>query len=373
MRIALVHDYLNQYGGAERVLEELHALFPTAPIYTSIYDPRAMPAIYREMEIRPSFMQRLPGVTRHHQPYLPLYPLAFEAFDLGEFDVVLSNSSAFCKGVITAPHTLQVCYCLTPMRWVWEYRGYVEREQLGRVARVALPPLISALRLWDVTSSQRVDEFVAISRTVQARIKKYYRRDSAVIYPPVRTSLFPEQDAPGSYYLVVSRLIPYKRIDLAIDAFKRLGLPLKVVGDGRDRAALAARAGRNVEFLGRVGEEELKQLYLGCRGFLFPGEEDFGIAPVEAQAAGRPVVAYAAGGALDTVVDGETGTLFYEQTPEALAAAVRRLESLSLDPRRIRANARRFDASIFRGSLLQFLQDAYARHCERDFRSAAAR
>jgi glycosyltransferase involved in cell wall biosynthesis len=350
------------------VLEELHALFPDAPIFTSIYDPSAMPAAYRDMRIRTSFMQRLPGVARHHQPYLPLYPLAFESFDFSAYDVVLSTSSAFCKGVVTGPHTLQVCYCLTPMRWVWDYCAYVEREQLGRMARVGLPPIISGLRIWDVTSSHRVDEFVAISRTVQARIRKYYRRDSVVIYPPVRTTLFPDTCPPGDYYLVVSRLIPYKRIDLAVDAFNRLGLRLKIVGDGRDRAALQARAGRNVEFLGRVGEEELRQLYLGCRGFLVPGEEDFGIAPVEAQAAGRPVVAYGAGGALDTVIVDETGTLFFQQTADALADAVRRLESLAPDPSRIRANARRFDSAVFRAKLQDFILECYERHRQRDFR-----
>ncbi len=373
MKVALVHDYLNQYGGAERVLEELHQLFPQAPIFTSIYDRDAMPAAFRGMDIRTSFMQRLPGILKHHQPYLALYPLAFESFELDEFDVVLSNSSAFCKGVKTGPHTLHICYCLTPMRWVWDYRGYVERERLGRLPRLGLPPIISSLRAWDVTVSNTVDHFIAISRTVAARIRKYYRRESIVIYPPVRTDVFSHTCPPGDYYLVVSRLIPYKRIDLAVDAFNRLGLPLKIVGDGRDRAALQSRAARNVEFLGKVSDAELEQLYLGCRGFLFPGEEDFGIAPVEAQAAGRPVVAYAAGGALDTVLDGETGVLFWEQTPEALAAAVRRLECLALDSERIRAHARRFDRSVFRQQLADFVRSAWAEHQRQDFRPARPR
>lgn len=366
MRVALVHDYLNQYGGAERVLEEMHALYPEAPIYTSIYDRARMPPEYRRMDIRTSFMQRLPGVMRHHQSYLGLYPLAFESFDLDGCDVVLSNSSAFCKGVLTGPTTLHVCYCLTPMRWVWDYRSYVERERLGRLPRWGLPPVISALRVWDVASSQRVDEFVGISRAVAARIRKYYRREAAVIYPPVRTELFDKRETPGNYYLVVSRLIPYKRIDLAVEAFSRLGIPLKIVGDGRGRAALESRAGPNVQFVGKVAEQELAQLYLGCRAFVFPGEEDFGIAPVEAQAAGRPVIAFAAGGALDTVVDGETGVLFAEQTTNALADAVRRLESLPLQPDRIRANARRFDRLVFRETLQAFVREAYARHREQD-------
>ena len=374
MRIALVHDYLNQYGGAERVLEELHELYPSAPIFTSMFDPKAMPAVYRQMDIRTSFMQRLPGVMRHHQPYLPLYPLAFESFDFGDFDVVLSNSSAFCKGVVTDPRTLHVCYCLTPMRWVWDYRGYVQRENLGRLPRLGLPPLISNLRTWDVASANRVDEFIAISRTVAARIRKYYRRESVVIYPPVRTALFEAtaqvgtRNPTGDYYLVVSRLIPYKRIDLAVEAFNRLGLPLKIVGDGRDRAALQARAKSNVQFLGRVEEDALRDLYLGCRGFIFPGEEDFGISPVEAQAAGRPVVAYAAGGALDTLVDGVSGVFFDEPTAESLAAAVRRLEGLSLDPAAARASAKRFDSAVFRAELDAFVRGAFQQHQERQIR-----
>jgi glycosyltransferase involved in cell wall biosynthesis len=365
MKIALVHDYLNQYGGAERVLEELHDLYPDAPIYTSMYAPDIMPASYRKMDVRTSFMQRLPGVTRHHQQYLPFYPLAFESFSLDQYDVVLSNSSAFCKGIVTGPQTLHICYCLTPMRWVWDYRGYVERESLGKLARLGLPPVISALRAWDVATSNGVDEFIAISRTVAARIRKYYRRDSVVIYPPVRTELFESVGPPGDYYLVVSRLIPYKRIDLAVDAFNTLGLPLKIVGDGRDRAALQARARPNVQFLGRVAEDELGELFRGCRAFLFPGEEDFGIAPVEAQAAGRPVVAFAGGGALDTVVDGVSGVLFSERSAESLAAAVRRLEGLTLDPLAIQANAQRFDRSVFRAELDRCVRDAYARHCAR--------
>jgi glycosyltransferase involved in cell wall biosynthesis len=362
MKIALVHDYLNQYGGAERVLEELHELYPEAPIYTSMYSPSAMPDSYRKMDVRTSFMQRLPGVTSHHQQYLPLYPLAFESFSLDDYDVVLSNSSAFCKGVVTGPQTLHICYCLTPMRWVWDYRGYVERENLGRLSRLGLPPLISTLRTWDITTVNGVDEFIAISRSVAARIRKYYRRDSVVIYPPVRTELFAGGGQPGDYYLVVSRLIPYKRIDLAVDAFNQLGLPLKVVGDGRDRAALQARARPNVQFLGRVPEAELGELFRGCRGFLFPGEEDFGIAPVEAQAAGRPVIAYAAGGALDTIVDGVSGVLFAEKTADSLAAAVRRLEGLALDPQQITKNARRFDRAVFREQLDHFVREAYVRH-----------
>jgi glycosyltransferase involved in cell wall biosynthesis len=367
MRVALAHDYLNQNGGAERVLEHLHDLYPDAPIYTSMYDSKVMPAAYRSWDIRTSFMQRFPFVTTRHQAYLMAYPIAFESFDLSEYDVVISNSSAFCKGVVTGPNTLHISYCLTPMRWVWNYRAYVERERLGGMARALLPPLISYLRIWDAGASSRVDRYVAISRAVASRIKKYYRRDSEIIYPPVDTEWFPEPGPPGDYFMTVGRLAPYQRKDLIVDAFRELGLPVKIVGDGRDRARLEARATPNIEFLGRVDDHTLRDLYANCRGYLFPGEEDFGIAPVEAQAAGKPVIAYAAGGALDTVIDGETGVHFSDQTPEALVAAVRRFESLSFDPEKIRQHAARFGTDVFREQFPRFVDQAYQEwRAERD-------
>jgi glycosyltransferase involved in cell wall biosynthesis len=364
LKIALAHDYLNQYGGAERVLEELHTLFPSAPVYTSMYWPERMSPIIRGLDVRTSFMQRLPLVTRNHQPFLLLYPLAFESFDLSEYDVVISNSSAFCKGVITPPGTLHICYCLTPMRWVWNYHGYVERERLGTAARLVLPAAISQLRSWDVATAQNVDRFLAISRTVAARIRKYYRRDANVIYPPVNCDAF-QLPPPRveDYYLIVSRLIPYKRIDLAVDAFTRLGIRLKIVGSGgRDLPTLRGRAGRNVEFVGRVSDAELKQLYASCRALVFPGEEDFGIAPLEANASGRPVIAYAGGGALDTVVDGQTGILFERQEADSLIGAVRRVEGTPWDSDQLRAHARKFDSQVFRDRLRQFVGESVAAH-----------
>ncbi|MCA1644933.1 MAG: glycosyltransferase [Chloroflexi bacterium] len=364
LKVALVHDYLNQYGGAERVLEELHALFPSAPVYTSMYWPEKMSATIRGLDVRTSFMQRLPLVRRNHQPFLLLYPLAFESFDLSSYDVVISNSSAFCKGVVTPPSTLHICYCLTPMRWVWNYHAYVERERLGTAARLVLPAAISQLRSWDVATAQNVDRFLAISRTVAARIRKYYRRDAAVIYPPVNCDAFALTAAKAeNYYLIVSRLIPYKRIDLAVDAFSRLGIRLKIVGSGgRDLTALRARAGRDVEFIGRVSDTELKQLYAGCRGLVFPGEEDFGIAPLEANASGRPVIAYAGGGALDTVVDGKTGVLFEEQQVECVIGAIRRAEATAWAPDQLRAHARKFDSQVFRDQMQQFVGESIAAH-----------
>jgi glycosyltransferase involved in cell wall biosynthesis len=346
------------------VLEELHELYPEAPVFTSMYWPARMSSTIRRLDVRTSFMQRLPLVTRNHQPFLMLYPLAFESFDLSGFDVVISNSSAFCKGVVTPPGTLHICYCLTPMRWVWNYHAYVERERLGAAARVVLPVAISQLRAWDVATAQNVDRFLAISRTVAARIGKYYRREATVIYPPVTTEAFtPQPGRVGDYYLIVSRLIPYKRIDLAVDAFSRLGLPLKIVGSGgRDESALRARAGPSVEFVGRVSDADLKDLYARCRGLVFPGEEDFGIAPLEANASGRPVIALAAGGALDTVVDGQTGVLFHEQRVECLIEAVKRAETIDWDAGVLRAHAERFDRQVFRHELREFVDASLAAH-----------
>jgi glycosyltransferase involved in cell wall biosynthesis len=360
--VALIHDYLNQYGGAERVLEHLHAMWPSAPIYTSMYAPKLMPLHYRRMDIRTSYMQRLPGIHRHHQPYLLGYPFAFESFQLARYNVVLSNSSAWAKGVVTPPETLHICYCLTPMRWAWTFRDYVEREQIGTSLRRVLQFAVHYLRLWDVSTAQRVDHFIAISRAVAARIRKYYGRDAAVIYPPVDVERFRPSPNPENFFLIVARLVPYKRVDLAVAAFNQLGWPLKIVGDGRDRAALQSRAGPNVEFLGRCSDARVRELMAACRAFLFPGLEDFGIAPVEAQAAGRPVVAYAGGGALDTVRDGETGVLFGEQTVPALVEAVRRADDMAWSSSAIRAHAERFSAARFRRELGDYVERAWAEH-----------
>ena len=358
MKVAIVHDWLNQYGGAEIVLEALKELLPEAPIYTSMFWPRAMPDFYRRWDIRTSFMDKLPFVKTHHQPFLPLYPLAFEGFDLSNYDVVISNKSGFCHGVITSPDTVHICYCLTPTRFVWDYHHYVRSEGLGRLARWLLLPTLNYLRLWDRLAAERVDCFVAISAEVKRRIAKYYRRESIVIHPPVYTDRFAPSPEQEDYFLVVSRLVPYKRIDIAVEAFNELGLPLLIVGEGRARRKLEAMAGPNVRFLGKVSFEDLARLYGRCRALIFPGREDFGIAPVEAQAAGRPVIAYAAGGALETVTHGETGLLFREQTPEALAETVREFirRSGEFDPAVIRANALRFDVRRFKEKMRNLIK-----------------
>lgn len=363
MKTALVHDWLNQIGGAENVLEALVALWPDAPIYTSMYGPALMPESYQTWQIRTSFMQRLPGVTKHHQAYLPFYPLAFEQFDLSGYELVLSNKSAFCHGVITPPETLHICYCLTPTRFLWMYDTYRQREGLGRGSSGLLRPLLAALRVWDRLAADRVDHFIAISQAVRARIQKYYRRSSTIIYPPVDVERFtPSVRAPADYYLAGGRLIPYKRVDLVVDAFNELGLPLLIFGDGRDRPSLQAKAGSNITFLGRVSWDRLVDLFQHCRAFIFPGLEDFGIAPVEAQAAGRPVIAYAGGGALDTVIDGETGALFSEQTVRALVDAVRSFDASAASPAACRRNAERFAADRFRRELLNFVEARLVEH-----------
>ena len=365
MKVALVHDWLNQIGGAEGVLEELVGLFPDAPVFTSIYWRNRMPAAYQKWDIRTSYLDRWPFVKRHHQPFLPLYPLAFESFHFDEFDVVISNKSGFCHGIITPATTLHICYCLTPTRYLWNTAEYLKREGAGRLSRLLLPPILNYLRLWDRLAADRVDRFLAISHAVQGRISRTYRRESEVIYPPVRTHHYEPAAEPHDYFLIVSRLIPYKRIDLAVQAFNQLGLPLVIVGEGRDRKRLEAMAAPNVRFMGRLEDDALVDLFARCRAFVFPGLEDFGIAPVEAQSAGRPVIAYAAGGALDTVIDGKTGLLFGEQTVDGLVQAVRRLVELrdgQFDSTVIRRHAERFAVERFRQEFRSFVERAYEEH-----------
>jgi len=357
MRIALIHDWLNQIGGAEDVLEALVEMYPDAPIYTSMYAPEIMPIGYRAWDIRVTWMDRLPGIYRHHQVYLPLYPLAFQGLDLAGYDVILSNKSGFCHGV-RAPHgAVHICYCLTPTRYIWNLRDYVQREQLPAIAGAILPPVIALLRRWDWAAAQRVHHFIAISTEVQARIKRYYGRESVIIPPPVDTSRFQPAARHDDYFLILSRLIPYKRIDLAVEAFNELGLPLVIAGDGRDRSRLQAMAKSNITFVGFVDDAHAADLIAHCRAFIFPGLEDFGIAPVQAQAAGRPVVAFAGGGALDTVQEGVTGLFFREPTPSSLADAIRRFDDRRFDPATIREFALQFDTRVFKRNLSALIAD----------------
>lgn len=358
MKIALVHDWLNQCGGAEDVLEALVGMYPGAPIYTSIYAPDLMPDSYRSWDIRTTWMDRLPGIHHHHQPYLALYPKAFADLDLSAYDLVLSNKSGFCHGTQTG-QALHICYCLAPTRYVWQLDAYMQRERISLAATAILKPVVQMLRRWDYQAAQRVDAFVAISSDIQRRIDRFYDRDSVIIYPPVETSRYQPASKHDDYFLVVSRLVSYKRIDLAVEACTRLGLPLIVGGDGRDRTRLEAMAGPTVTFLGRVPDADLPDLMARCRAFIFPGLEDFGIAPVQAQAAGRPVIAFRGGGALDTVDEGKTGLFFDEQTVESLCGALQRLDNMIFSSAHCRANAKRFDAGGFERKLTAFVQSRY--------------
>lgn len=354
MRLAIVHDYLNQMGGAERVLLVLHELFPDAPIFTSIYEPSLVDPAFRTMDIRTSFMQRLPFVHRRHQAYLPVFPYAFESLDVRGFDVVLSMSSAWSKAVLTRPDATHLNYCLSPMRFAWAFDEYVRDEPVSPWQRAILAPILAWLRQWDVTTASRVDAFAAISTTVRQRVRKFYRRDASIIYPPVATRAFAsllDGARDEGYYLVTSRLVPYKRIDLAIAACNRLRAPLKVVGEGRDLARLRSIAGPTIEFLGWVDEDTKRGLTAGCRAFIFPAEEDFGIAPIEAMAAGKPVVAYRAGGALDTVIPGVTGTFFEAATAESLAEALEASASRAWVPKAVAAHAAQFDTESFKAQM----------------------
>ncbi len=358
LSVALVHDWLNQYGGAERVLERLVQVYSRAPIYTSMYWRSRMPDAYRTWDIRTTWMDHLPGVYRFHQAFFPLYAFAFNRLDLSGsgYDLILSNKSGFCHGVQTGgiPH---LCYCLAPTRYVWEYEQYAAREHLPASVKLLLKPIIRRLRRWDYEVAQRpTTHYVAISTEIQRRIRRYYARDAEVIFPPVDVGRFYAVDEHDDYYLIVSRLVPYKRIDLAVHAFTQLGLPLKIVGDGRDREALEADAGANVSFLGWVPDADLPSLVARCRAFIFPGREDFGLAPVEAQAAGRPVIAYRAGGALDTVVEGVTGAFFDEPTSESLMEAVKGFDPDAVSPDVCRSNAERFDFNRFQSQLKQTIK-----------------
>ncbi len=352
--IALVHDWLNQHGGAERVLEQLMVAFPGSPLYTSIYWADGLPAAYRAWDIRPSWLNLLPGIHRHHQWYFPLYAMMFANLNLGNqgYELVLSNKSGFSHGVRTG-ETPHLCYCLTPTRYVWDYEAYTARENIAPIIKSGLKPLVSLLRRWDYTVAQRPTlQFVAISTEVQQRIRTHYGRDAKIIHPPVDVSRYYPSRRHDDYYMIISRLAPYKRIDLAVQAFTRLGLPLLIAGDGRDRKALEAMAGPTITFLGRVPDEDLIGLLPRCRALIFPGCEDFGLTPVEAQAAGRPVIAYGAGGALDSVVEGITGTFFREPTVESLMEAVQTFDARSIDPAACRANAERFGVERFKRELL---------------------
>ena len=356
MKLAIVHDYLNQYGGAERIIEIFHEMYPDAPIYTSVYDPSMLPPVFQEMDIRPSFLQRIPFISRTLPYYISLMPLAFEQFDLQEYDVVLSSTTSFAKGVITSPNCVHICYCNTPMRFAWRYHDYMRERNVGTLRRMMLALMLHPIRSWDAVSANYVDYFIANSYNIARRISKFYRRDSYVIYCPVDCSRYSIRPEVGDYYLIVSRLREYKRIDRAIEAFNELKLPLVIIGEGSDRNRLEQMAGENTTFLGRVDEEALQKYYAHCRALIFPGEEDFGLTPVEAMASGRPVIAFGGGGALETVKENVTGCFFSDPTPASLAAAVRSFDTGQVDPETIRAHALQFDVKNFKQKIEDYIQ-----------------
>lgn len=366
MKIALVHDYLVQYGGAERVLECFMGLFPHAPIYTLVYDEEATHGRFAHRDIRVSFLQKFPFAKSRHRVFPPLMPSAIEQFDFSSYDIVLSDSSSFAKGVITRPETLHVCYMHTPMRYAWDdCQRYAQDFYFPSLVKKLIPLAMNVIRLWDKASIDRVDCIIANSTFVAERIKKYYRRDATVIFPPVSTRNFHVTPDIDDYFLMVGRLIAYKRHDIVIRAFNRLGLPLKIIGRGPEMKRLRSIARPNIEFLDRVGDESLAGFYSRCRGFVFPQEEDFGIVAIEALASGRPVIAYRGGDIPRHVQEGVTGVFFDRQTPKDVFDAVRRFESIFFDPDLIRRAALPFDKDCFKDTIMRYIENALRVHHER--------
>jgi glycosyltransferase involved in cell wall biosynthesis len=373
MKVALVHDHLAQDGGAERVLKVLAQMFPEAPIYTLLYEPKNTDRHYRHRQIETSIIQKLPGGISHYQWYMPFMPMAVEFFDLSGYDLVISDSSSFAKGVITSDHTLHICYCHTPTRYLWsDTHQYINELKYNKYFKKGISLVLNYIRIWDKLAADRVDQYIANSRFVAGRIKKYYKRDSTVIYPPVEIEQFKIAPTLGDYFLIGGRLSPYKRVDLAIEAFKELRIKnhelrikdkvvvpkLKIFGNGIDLARLKrlARGCANIEFVGRVDDAIKAELYSRCLAFIYPQEEDFGITAVEAMASGRPVIAYRRGGALETVQAGLTGVFFNEQTVESLTQAVFSFEPAKFDPQKIRQQAERFGVERFKKEMQEFIE-----------------
>jgi glycosyltransferase involved in cell wall biosynthesis len=349
-RIALVHDYLTQFGGAERVLEVLHEVFPEGRIFTSLVDRSALPPRVAAWDLHETWLARIPQASRVHRGLVPLYPAAFRglADALAEVDVILADSSAWAHHVGVHAETVLICYCHSPARFLYGDRDYLAPARIPPILGHLASMVFAALRRTDRRAAARVDRYVANSRNVAARIRAIYGRDAAIVYPPVDVDRFAGPPIPAEpWYLVVSRLVPHKRIDLAVDVATRYRLPLKVIGDGRAYAQLRRRAGPTVEFLGRMDDAQVVDHYRRARALILPGAEDFGMTAVEAQAAGRPVIAYGAGGALESILPGETGILFGCQTVESLMASIEAFEARQWEAERCRANALRFGRERF--------------------------
>ena len=349
MRVAIVHYWLVSMRGGEKVVEALCDMYPEADIFTLVYDESRVSEKIKRHKVTSSFLQKIPGAVKHYQSLLPLMPFALESLDLSGYDLIISSESGPAKGIIAPPHSTHVCYCHSPMRYIWDhYHSY--RANAGLASRMLLPWMAPLLRSWDVSTSMRVDRFVANSHHVRARIGKYYGRSATVIYPPVAVDDYAPATETGDFYLCAGQLVSYKRVDLAVRAFTKMGRNLVVIGEGKELAALKAIAGPTITFLGRAPFPVLKEKLARCKALIFPGEEDFGLIPVETMASGRPVIAFGSGGALETVVPGLSGVLFHEQTPEAIIDAVHAFEteSAAFDPAAIREHAARFSTRNFK-------------------------
>lgn len=357
-KIAIAHDWLTNMGGAEKVVINFKQIYEEAPIYTISYNEKNLDKELRNIDVRTSFIQKLPKGHKKHQMYLPFMPTAWEQFDFNDYDVVLSSSSSCAKGIITSPDTVHICYCHSPMRYAWEfYNEYMERENLGKLKKLLIKYIMNYIRIWDRASADRVDYYIANSKNVAKRIYKHYGIEADVIHPPVKGSYFNISDIDEDYFLIVSRLVPYKRVDLAVEVFNELGLPLVVIGGGSQLEYLKSIAKPNVKIMGRQPDEVIKEHYAKCRAFIFPGEEDFGITPLEAQASGRPVIAYGKGGALETVIDGETGIFFEQQTVASLKDAILKFEMVEWNKENIREHALKFDEEIFKAKIKAYIEE----------------
>jgi len=354
MKIAFVHEYLNQFGGAERMLQVLCSIYPNAPIYTLLYDRDATGHIFEDQIVRTSFLQNIPFAMKHHRLFPLLMPLAMEQFDFSNFDLVISVSASFAKGIITKPGTTHICYCLTPPRFLWDNsQRYVEDFSFPGFIKKLLPPFITYLRVWDREASLRVDKFWAISNFVKERVKKYYLQDSDLIYPPVNVSKFYISDKIENYFLMAGRLVSYKKFDLAVNVFNKLRLPLRIAGIGPEMKKLKKIAQRNIHFLGLISDRELAEQYSRAKALIFPQEEDFGIVPLESMASGRPVIAYRGGGAVETIAENETGIFFDEQDENSMIRAVKKFDERQFDHNICRKQAEKFDIPVFKRNILE--------------------
>jgi glycosyltransferase involved in cell wall biosynthesis len=358
-RVAIVHEWFTSMRGGEKCVEALCEVFPDATLFALVHRQGSVSPTIERMPIRTSFIQRLPGALENYRHYLPLFPAAVQRLDMSEFDIVISSNHCVAKGVRTAASTLHICYCYTPMRYIWGlYDDYFGPGRAGLLTRMGMRAVRGYLRRWDVRTAVNPHRFIAISKNVRNRIREIYHRDSDLIYPPVETSTLAISRRDDGYFLIVSALVPYKRVDLAVEAFNRTGDRLIVVGDGPEAAKLRKMAGPRVEFTGWLPDSRVRDLYAGCKAVIFPGEEDFGIVPVEAMACGKPVVAFARGGALETVLDIPdltTGVLFQEQSVESLVAAVHKCKERQFEPEALRRYALGFDREIYKSRMKEYI------------------